>query len=308
MPQALVFECAPQPSDDDAAGAIVGGASIASLMSRMSFDMSLCQSSVTTASGASRRRWATSSSVGAAADNHRRRPERAGKLRRRNDPFGDRGPPGRRWQALRHGPGTARAGSAGARRSSAPVPIRRHVRNSRRYVRIRAATLISSPWMRTAFAPSTRNRPSVPWAWKPTSSTVALRIPQPVLQMVPDTAGVAHAAGGNDDVKAGQLGDRLALFDRFGEPEMRRVQNGRRRRLRGRGSTRACGKPRWRGSRAENRGRSARPAPRRAPSGRPDRRSVPGCARPQRPGSAGRPCAARHRGLRPTRRARRASA
>ena len=41
-------------------------------------------------------------------------------------------------------------------------------------MRIRAATLISSPWIRTALAPSTRNRPSVPCAWKPTSNTVAL--------------------------------------------------------------------------------------------------------------------------------------
>jgi hypothetical protein len=40
--------------------------------------------------------------------------------------------------------------------------------------RIVAATLISLPWMRTALAPSTRNRPSVPCAWKPTSNTVAL--------------------------------------------------------------------------------------------------------------------------------------
>ena len=40
--------------------------------------------------------------------------------------------------------------------------------------RMRAATLISSPWMRTALAPSSRKRPSVPCAWKPTSSTVAL--------------------------------------------------------------------------------------------------------------------------------------
>ena len=42
--------------------------------------------------------------------------------------------------------------------------------------------------------------------------------------MVPDTPGVAHAAGGDDDMKAGELGDRLALLDRFGEPELRRVQ------------------------------------------------------------------------------------
>ena len=40
-------------------------ASIRSLRSRMSFDMSLCQSSATTASGASRRRCVTSIGVGA---------------------------------------------------------------------------------------------------------------------------------------------------------------------------------------------------------------------------------------------------
>ena len=50
------------------------------------------------------------------------------------------------------------------------------------------------------------------------------RVPQPVLEMVPDASGIAHAAGGDDDVKAGQLGDRLALVDRFGEPQLRRVQ------------------------------------------------------------------------------------
>ena len=44
-------------------------ASMRSLMSRTSFDMSLCQSSLTTASGASRRRWEASSGVGTAADN-----------------------------------------------------------------------------------------------------------------------------------------------------------------------------------------------------------------------------------------------
>ena len=42
--------------------------------------------------------------------------------------------------------------------------------------------------------------------------------------MVPDTAGVAHAAGGDDDVKAGELGDRLAFLDCFGEPELRRIK------------------------------------------------------------------------------------
>ena len=36
--------------------------------------------------------------------------------------------------------------------------------------RMLAATLISLPWIRTAFAPSTRNRPSVPWATCPWSA------------------------------------------------------------------------------------------------------------------------------------------
>ncbi len=51
--------------------------SIASLMSRISFDISLCQSRVTTASGASLRRWHTSSGVGAAVRAHRYRREAA---------------------------------------------------------------------------------------------------------------------------------------------------------------------------------------------------------------------------------------
>ena len=49
-------------------------------------------------------------------------------------------------------------------------------------------------------------------------------VPQPVPEMMPDTPGVAHAAGGDDDMKAGQLGNRLALIDRLGEPQLRRVQ------------------------------------------------------------------------------------
>ena len=46
----------------------------------------------------------------------------------------------------------------------------------------------------------------------------------PVLQVVANAPGVAHAARGNDDMEAGELGDRLALLDRFGEPQLRRVQ------------------------------------------------------------------------------------
>ena len=87
--------------------------------------------------------------------------------------------------------------------------------------RMRAATLISSPWMRTAFAPSSRKRPSVPCAWKPVSRTVAL-LPQPVLEMMADAAGIAHAARGDDDVEARELFDRLAFLDGLGEAQMRR--------------------------------------------------------------------------------------
>ena len=49
-------------------------------------------------------------------------------------------------------------------------------------------------------------------------------VPQPALEMVADASGIAHAAGRNDDVKPGQLRDRLALVDRLREPQMRRTQ------------------------------------------------------------------------------------
>ena len=42
--------------------------------------------------------------------------------------------------------------------------------------------------------------------------------------MVPDTAGIAHAAGGDDDVEAGELCDRLALVHGLREAEMRRIE------------------------------------------------------------------------------------
>ena len=42
--------------------------------------------------------------------------------------------------------------------------------------------------------------------------------------MMADAAGVAHAAGGDDDVEAGELGDRLALLHRLGEAQMRRAK------------------------------------------------------------------------------------
>src|SRR5581483_6593326 len=48
--------------------------------------------------------------------------------------------------------------------------------------------------------------------------------PQPKLQMMPDATGLAHAASRDDDVKAVQPGDRLALVDRLGESQLRRGQ------------------------------------------------------------------------------------
>ena len=112
---------------------------------------------------------------------------------------------------------------------------------------------------------------------------------QPALEMMADAAGVAHAAGGDDDVKAVEPRDRLALVDGLGEAQMRRIAAAARRRCRRRDRRRACETLRWRGSPAANPERSAPSAPRRAPSARSDRRSVPGCARPRRPGSAARP-------------------
>ena len=49
-------------------------------------------------------------------------------------------------------------------------------------------------------------------------------IPKPTLEMMPDTAGVAHAAGGNDDVEAREFRNRLALVHGFREPEVRRTE------------------------------------------------------------------------------------
>ena len=43
-----------------------------------------------------------------------------------------------------------------------------------------------------------------------------------VFQMMPDAPCVAHAAGRDDDAKAGKPRDRLAFIDRFG-----RLQQGR---------------------------------------------------------------------------------
>ena len=45
-----------------------------------------------------------------------------------------------------------------------------------------------------------------------------------MLEMVPNTAGVAHATGGDDDVEASEFRDRLALVDGFREPEVRRTK------------------------------------------------------------------------------------
>jgi hypothetical protein len=42
--------------------------------------------------------------------------------------------------------------------------------------------------------------------------------------MVADTAGIAHAACGNDDMKAGELRDRLALVHGFRKSKMWRIE------------------------------------------------------------------------------------
>ena len=52
-------------------------------------------------------------------------------------------------------------------------------------------------------------------------------IPKPMLEMMTDPAGIAHAARGNDDVEARELFDRLALAHGLGETQMRRLENGR---------------------------------------------------------------------------------
>ncbi len=49
-------------------------------------------------------------------------------------------------------------------------------------------------------------------------------VPEPAFQMVPDPAGIAHAARRDDDVKAGQLCDRFALVDGFGEAQVVRIE------------------------------------------------------------------------------------
>lgn len=49
-------------------------------------------------------------------------------------------------------------------------------------------------------------------------------ISEPMFEMMPDAAGVAHAAARNDHVKAGQFRDGFAFIDRLGEAQMRRVQ------------------------------------------------------------------------------------
>ena len=89
---------------------------------------------------------------------------------------------------------------------------------------MRAATLISSPWMRTALAPSAMKPPERALRLEADQQHGGLGVPQPALEMVADTAGVAHAAGGDDDVEAGELGDRLALLDRLGAAQMRRAK------------------------------------------------------------------------------------
>ncbi len=48
----------------------------------------------------------------------------------------------------------------------------------------------------------------------------ALPAPQPSLQMMADAAGVAHSTCGNDDMEAGEPGDRLALINGFREVQL----------------------------------------------------------------------------------------
>ena len=47
---------------------------------------------------------------------------------------------------------------------------------------------------------------------------------QVVLQVVADAARVTHAAGGNDDAKAGELCDGLAVLHRFGAFQQGRIE------------------------------------------------------------------------------------
>ena len=52
----------------------------------------------------------------------------------------------------------------------------------------------------------------------------AAAVPEPVLEVMPDLPGVAHAACGDDDMKAGQFCDRFAFIDGLGKPQMRRIE------------------------------------------------------------------------------------
>ena len=69
-----------------------------------------------------------------------------------------------------------------------------------------------------------RMRPSDPWAWYPAIMTVAFRAPEIGLEMMTDSACIAHATGGDDDEEAGQPVDRLALFHCLGESHVPRIQ------------------------------------------------------------------------------------
>lgn len=81
-------------------------------------------------------------------------------------------------------------------------------------VRMRAWTLISSPWTRTRCAPSRMSAPSVAGAWYPTKSTVE-SVPQMILEMMFHAPGVTHAGTGEDNAAAMDPADRPALFDRL---------------------------------------------------------------------------------------------
>src|SRR6185437_8399311 len=49
-------------------------------------------------------------------------------------------------------------------------------------------------------------------------------VPQPALEMMADTTGIAHAAGRDDDVEAGEHCDCLAFLHRRGAVQMRRAE------------------------------------------------------------------------------------
>ena len=186
--------------------------------------MSLCQSSATTASGASRRRWPASSGVGTRGrqfvDVVKQRLKHP---RCRNDALGD---------AF----GEARDGRLLAMDEKKPALNRAASGDPSRQLRSvgMPGIVVDGADCRRDLDLVTLNTDGL-GAVDEEPAQRALRleadqqyggpaVPKPVSEMVPDTPGIAHAAGGDDDVKAGQLGDPLALVDRLGEPQLRGVQ------------------------------------------------------------------------------------